>query len=395
MLLIGIDGGASKVRACVVNYDKQLDIYSLSEMNVKRQYRQYPTFNNDFVPCDINTQLSQINYKLKLSDKEILQGTSYIDACTDVVLELTKMSGINKALIGIGMPGIKTKDKRGVAILSNGPRLPRFLDILEEKLQSKNIEIVAKISYLGSDADYCGIGEEFHKNGSFRGLQNVYYIGGGTGIADALKLKGKLITFDDNKDWIAKTWEMKPKSGLAFERYISAKGIQNTYSRLSGISSSKINSQNIFPNEIMQLAISGNQIAIDTFKEVGKNIARVIFERIITIYFGWKTNSESIVYNRNLNNEHRYRGTLLDGIVIAQRLASLLNKYKPHNLFWDTILNELTRLVIPVIDTRFKKHYLQNNKFDKNLLKISSLTEAPCIGAAIDAHRRFNNFIYE
>ncbi len=387
MLLIGIDGGASKISGWVVNYHRLLGTYSLSDINSQREYKEYQTFDDSFEPLDINTQLSEVNDEIKLSAEEKRQGISYVFACVDVVLELTKMAKDNNVIIGIGMPGIKTEDKRGIAVMANGPRIPYFLNFFESKLEENGLKLISTIVHLGSDADYCGTGEEFDENGSFRGIQNAYYLGGGTGIADALKLNGKLITFDDSKDWIAKTWEMKVKSGLSFERYISAKGIQEVYSRLADIPMSEINSQQIFPDKILRLAAKGDRFAMGTFKEVGKKIAIVIFERMTTIYFGWKANSDAISYDRVLNNDHMYRNTLLDRIVIGQRLGSLLNQNKRDNLLFNTILDELTQLVLSSTDNKFKSHYLHDNKFDEDILKISNLREAPAIGAAVDAHK--------
>ena len=69
---------------------------------------------------------------------------------------------------------------------------------------------------------------------AFEDVENAYYLGGGTGAADALKLHGKLISFDKCKNWIAKTWEMSDKNGKSMEIYCSANGIQSIYGDLAG-----------------------------------------------------------------------------------------------------------------------------------------------------------------
>ena len=56
-------------------------------------------------------------------------------------------------------------------------------------------------------------------------------------------------------------------------------------------------------------------------KEIGLILGQLIIERINTIFFGW--NDEFIV-NRYIENSHPYKKTLLDKIVIGQRLSEFL-----------------------------------------------------------------------
>ena len=133
------------------------------------------------------------------------------------------------------MPGMKTKDKHGISAIANGPRMPKYCQYIENKLEKNGIELLTPIDHLGSDADYCGLGEEFSSDGSFTNYKNSYYIGGGTGVADALKLNDKVTPFDQTKKWIAKTWEMKNDYGISMERYTSASGIQSIYGNYANI----------------------------------------------------------------------------------------------------------------------------------------------------------------
>ena len=121
----------------------------------------------------------------------------------------------------------------------------------------KRLSLKDKIKSIESDADMCAWGEEFGEKGAFRNIQNAYYIGGGTGTADGLKLQGKLISFDDASEWIAKVWELMTKNKTSLELFSSMSGIN-------------------------QLRLSKSD------KEIGEMLGNLIYERINTIYSGWK-----------------------------------------------------------------------------------------------------------
>ena len=387
IFLIGIDGGATKISGWQILINDKTGTFSSSDNNIAREYRDYPGFNPDFKPLDLQIQLAEMHQDIKLTDDEIAQSDAYMTACADVITDFFKISGGRKLLVGIGMPGLKTQDKRGIAALANGPRMPYFAREVENKLKNKGVELFSPVAMLGSDADYCGVGEEFAENGQFRSSVNAYYLGGGTGIADAIKLNGKLIAFDQIKDWIAKTWEMKTDIGLSLERFTSASGIQYIYSKNSGIPVEKLNEKGIFPPHILKYAIDKNLFAIISLNEVSHNLAKLIFERITTIYFGWQDHFGFINPNRTpLESNHEYKGILLDKIIIGQRLGDLVQESIGTGILFEKIIHVLTELTIEIEDVNFKKHYLSESKFNKDLIYISNLREAPAIGAGIDAY---------
>ncbi len=383
ILLLGIDGGATKISGWIV--DIKGKGFSLTNINIQKKYSEYSSYNGTFQPVDIKTQLAEMNTGINLTDEEISQGLAYMHAASDVIIELSKNNPDRKLLIGFGMPGLKTVDKRGISALANGPRMPKFVEFIEGKLRNAKIDFYP-ISHLGSDADYCGIGEEYDISGSFKGVENAYYLGGGTGVADAMKLNGKLITFDNMKTWIAKAWEMKGASDLSFERYASAGGIQYIYSIKSGVPIEQLNEQGIYPPQILHRAIANESSALETINEVSKNLSILIFERILTLYSGYSGLFEFInAAKPKLKKNHSFRGTLLDKIVIGQRLGDLLKESQSTTLLWKDILVNLKTLIEDTNNEKLIEHYLKNEAFNENILTISGLREAPAIGAAVDA----------
>lgn len=391
MILLGIDGGASKISAWEVLFDKEHNSFSLGTLNIVREYRHYDEFIQSFTPVELSCQLSEMNRYIELTQDELVQGEVYISACADVITEFAAKNKDKKLLVGIGMPGLKSKDKRGIVALANGPRMPLYAERVEQKLEERGIKLVSKIAVLGSDADYCGIGEEYAVEGEFKNCTNAYYLGGGTGIADAIKLKGKVMPFDEVKEWIAKTWEMKADSGLSLERYTSVSGIQFIYSQYSGINVEELNNRSVFPPQILNAAYNGDKNSIDTYNDISRNLAKLIFERITTLFFGWQNHFEFINPDKpKLLCDHPYKGTFFDKIIIGQRLGDLMKESRGSGVLYDKVIDYLTEFVNNINDIQFKKHYLKERNFNQELIFFSSLREAPAIGAGIDAY--FNKF---
>jgi len=235
--IIGIDGGATKVSAWEIQYNPQTAKFALAENHSEIKYSTIPGWLEKFTPVDIKTQLSEKeSQKIQATTDEEQQAAVYVEACAAAIEQITEKTANKNILIGLGMPGLKTADKRGIEVVANGPRMIHYSDMLENRLKAVNIKPIVPIHQIGSDADYCGIGENYAGEGAFVSCRNAYYLGGGTGVADALTLNNTLLPFDAAKNWIAKTWEVKSVTGKSLERYCSSNGIQSIYAELSGIS---------------------------------------------------------------------------------------------------------------------------------------------------------------
>ena len=333
MKMIGIDGGATKVSGAQV---KKIDDQTFDLLNPikEMQYKEHKSYDSNFEPLTIQEQLDG----WELSDAEHKQSQVYIECIIDIIEHLIDNE---TPLIGIAMPGIKTEDRRGIKAMANGPRIPNLCDELEKRLSLKD-----KIKSIESDADMCAWGEEFGGKGAFRNIQNAYYIGGGTGTADGLKLQGKLISFDDASEWIAKVWELMTKNKTSLELFSSMSGIN-------------------------QLRLSKSD------KEIGEMLGNLIYERINTIYSGWKNTFD---VERHIKNSHHYHKTLLDRIVIGQRLSDFLQSDKGSIVFSEMIRSLSYNCINS--ETEIKNRFIKNEVFDKNRLILSNLRSAPIIGLA-------------
>ncbi len=392
--IIGIDGGATKVSAYVIEKHND-NSFKLGNVHSLKSYREYSEYDSGFSPVNIQTQLAELNHnKIQTTQSELRQEQVYLNAFADVIGTIDTEIRAESYIIGIGMPGLKTPDKRGIAAMANGPRMPDFATKLERQLDQCGIRLFSPIIHLGSDADYCGIGEEYASNGLFCDVNNAYYLGGGTGVADALKLKNELIPFDKTKSWIAKTWEMKNNHAVSLENYASAGGIQTIYSRYSGITVEELNKSKMYPNRILELALKKDVNAIKTYRDVSKNLAHLIYERITTVYAGWQSHFDFVNPNReSLEKAHPYFGTLLDRIIIGQRLGDLLLQSKNTDILWKPFLSELTDLInrTDIFPKNAKLHYVSDNHFNTDIIQISKLREAPVLGAGVDSFLSLEN----
>jgi len=384
-LLIGIDGGATKVSAWEIKYDDQHKTFSLGNASATKSYREIDGYIPDFQPIDLKIQLGEKEAgNVQPSQEEKQQAAVYAEACAWAIHRLVEETGCLNILIGIGMPGLKTTDKRGIEVVANGPRMLHYSEQLEARLRSFDINLLAPVNHLGSDADYCGIGENYSEDGLFREAQNAYYLGGGTGVADAMKLDGKLLTFDNAKSWITKSWELKSEEGLPLERVTSVSGIQRTYAELANASVEELNQAGLYPLRIAELVKKGDKAAIQTFEIVNKNLSRLLYERIVTLFQGWSGLFEFVNPNRSaLNVEHEHRGKLFDSIIIGQRLGELFDDTIGNEVVRQPVLEQLSDLInhSELLDEAAKLHYTNID----SIVKMSKLREAPALGAGIDA----------
>ena len=391
-IIIGIDGGATKVSGWIIEYSRESSLFQLTNKNVQKKYSDYPGFNPAYKPVDIKIQLEEMSSEVFLTEDEVNQGNIYMTAASDVVTGLIKKFPDRNAIVGIGMPGLKTKNRRGIIALANGPRMPEYSGFIETQLQKSGLSLLSPIAHLGSDADYCGLGEEYSENGLFKDVQNAYYLGGGTGVADAMKLHGELVPFDNAKTWIAKAWEMKSDRNLSLERYASAGGIQSVFSGYSGIPVEELNKKKIYPLQILEKALRNDKPALAAINDISLYIAKLLFERITTIYSGWSGFFSFVNPEKKISQiHHNYKGTILDRIIIGQRLGDLLKESKTTPFLWNQIHDHLSVLFRSMDERKLSGHYMKNGEFNMDIITISKLREAPAIGAGVDAYLNYKN----
>ena len=201
--ILGIDCGGTKVMAQSVTYNSRTGLVSPDEFQLEVNYSDSPKWNSKFIPVHLDLQRQEFSEgNIYLTQPEIDQGNVIVETIQNIISKSESDS------IGLCFPGIK--NDRGVVIMANGPRIPDLL----ERIQG--------IGSIPHDSDCCVLGEWKSTIGKLQNCDNAVYIGGGTGIADGIILKGKMIDFNARDD-VKRSWELKIPPGETIEFCLSPK----------------------------------------------------------------------------------------------------------------------------------------------------------------------------
>ncbi|HRX85451.1 MAG TPA: hypothetical protein P5572_10575 [Phycisphaerae bacterium] len=372
--LLGVDGGATEVKAHHVSCDNLSapHAFALAEAAAARVYPR----RNGFAPLPVTQQLAEREAP-QLTADEVAVGATWVSAAAEAIADTARQVGARRLIVGMGMPGLKTPTGRGIAVINNGPRIPDFLERLEQLLVEQDFELAAPIARLGSDADYCGVGEQWAEAGLFRDVENAYYVGGGTGVADALKLRGELVTFDAAREWMRKAWQIPSNQGPTFEQLVSARGMNAGYQQRIGATA---------PDRFPEVdALAGDPQAIAWLRDVADALAELIVERLDTVRNGRRALTHRGDDYAKLTSDHPYRGTLLDRVVIGQRIGMLYADARCRPFFADHVDAAFARRVHALEDPQLARHVLAGDAPRPGFLQASQLRAAPALGAAVSA----------
>ena len=330
-LLLGLDGGATKILAQTCTIDPRSSLIIPKEEYHESDYRDSHKFNSGFIPIDLAQQKKEAkenNYSF--SDQEINQSASVIETIVKVIESSAKEKTISK--VGLCFPGIKTANYDGISIMANGPRNINMLSMINKMLKPK-LDSKISIKTIYNDSECCVIGEWKSSIGKLRDCKNAIYVGGGTGIADGIILNNKIVDKD-----IERSWELIMPSGESVEQCLSLGGMLSQWNKEKEKSIKAIIS-------LFDHAISGNNFANSIIEKAAKAFDFLIDKRI---EFFQSHNSKP------------------EKIVIGQRLGNLLTEKN----------NPLAKLIF------------QNNH--NVLVEISTDRRTAALGAAYKAHEKQN-----
>lgn len=384
ILLIGVDGGATEAKAHAVSCDNLAEptAFKLESAAISRVYPA----GNGFVPVPVGEQLTVRDAAAEhLTDSERKRGQSWVTSAADAIIDLARECDAAQVVVGVGMPGLKTADGRGIAVINNGPRIPNYLEAVESQLANAGLKLAAPIAALGSDADYCGLGEAHAADGLFRGVEHAYYVGCGTGIADALKLRGELVPFDAIKPWMMKSWQIPSSLGPTYEKLVSAKSFNDIYASMQaalGATADQSDSGG-FPE---QDAANGNPIAQAWLRSAAMILAELIVERLTTLHSGRADNPTRGEGYAGLQREHDCRGIVLERVIVGQRLGIMYANEAYAEVFAKPLEACLAAMIQATGIDALKAAWLSSdNHLQPGKLVASKLRAAPALGAAVAA----------
>ena len=330
-LLLGVDGGATKVLAQTCTIDPRSSLIILKEEHHECNYRNSLGFDSGFMPVDLARQKKEAkenNYSF--SDQEKNESVSVIETIVKVILSSVREKQITQ--VGLCFPGIKTANYDGISIMANGPRNINMLSMINKMLKPK-LDSKISIKRIYDDSECCVIGEWKSSIGKLRDCKNAIYVGGGTGIADGIILNNKIVDKD-----IERSWELIMPTGESVEQCLSLGGMLSQWNKEKGKSIKAIIS-------LFDQAVSGNNFANSIIEKAAKAFDFLIDKRI---EFFQSHNSKP------------------EKIVIGQRLGNLLTEKN----------NPLAKLIF------------QNNH--NVLVEISTDRRTAALGAAYKTHEKQN-----
>lgn len=200
---IGVDGGATGFRLARVKFVPGHGLQTCSQV-LRGDWPRDP----DFVPLPIAEQQAQLADPRRSSAEQKLEG-AWVQALAQGIRQLLAQGneegeGPGPLRLGIALPGHKDLQGRGVLLMARGPRLLNFCSLLESEL-NEGQEVA--LCPLGSDGQDGGLGEEWAGEGSFAGRPSAFYLGLGTGLAEAAKVDGTLLDVKGMARGGAPPWE--------------------------------------------------------------------------------------------------------------------------------------------------------------------------------------------
>jgi hypothetical protein len=357
--LIGVDGGATHVRAREVEVERVAGAARLvaGSRSSRTAHRTVPGFET---PAQRGLDDPDVLEPPTPAERE--QGWAWIESTARCVLEVARSRASKTVLLGVAMPGVKTADGRGIAFALHGPRVENFLGHLGEHLASEGVELAAPIAGLYGDGWCCGLGERHGQSGLLKGLRTAYYVGGGTGVAEALVLDGEQVRLESVEDWFPRVWRLR-RGKEPLEGWLSASGINRSWARISGFELPLEPGR--FPEERMR-----DRRAAELFELAGEALGHLIAHRIVSLATGCPPEQGSA-------NPH-----VLERVVVGQRLGRMLDDPRTSGRMRAALESELDRVLRRTgLDALIPPDGGIGQE-RRELVRTSRLEEAAALGAA-------------
>lgn len=345
---VGIDGGASNVRAVAIGVDRTGLLRTEGET-----FRRALPPRDGFTPLSVPRQLAEREAPV-LDSAEQRRAERIVETVAEVVHAAAGRGDLPLA-IGVCMPGLPEPGGRGVAVLRHGARLPRFLDRLETRLTEGGIRLARPAGPLVADSHAAGWGEEFAVDGRLRNVENALYLAGGTGVAEMVKLEGGFPSPAELSRLLPSAWKIRSETGATFEDRVSMAAIHAAWSARSA-------TRDVF---VEARAALGDEVAGDVLCEAAEALAELLHLRLASL--------------------RRDRDALLERIVLGQRTGVLFSTAALANCFADPLRNALARRLRESDDAAMREAYLVEAELREDLLVASPLFAAPAIGAVAAA----------
>ncbi len=346
--LIGVDGGASTIRAWRLVRAESGLLYPRGAVVRRRIPRE-----EGFRPALLEEQVAD-----RESEEPPFAPSEQIQAelvCETVGVAIAKAAGATRRIVvGVCMPGLPDATGRGIVVLRHGPRLPRFLDRVEADLRDRGFELARFPRRLVADGAAAAGGEEVGVDGRFRGVASVLLVAGGTGVAEALKVDGCFPPIEHVRRWLPPVYRLRASSGALFEDLVSMSAINAAFAERAGTSDALVEER----------AAEGDELARSTLRNAARHLAELLLARLVAL--------------------RREPGVLLERIVLGQHTARLFGDERLASCFANPLRIHLAEGLRDTDDADMHAAYLEEDELKRDLVVASALPAAPAIGAMAD-----------
>jgi hypothetical protein len=257
--------------------------------------------------------------------------------------------------VGVCWPGLKTADGRGILVAKNGPRCVDLLAELEAALVAEGVALAAPLPALMSDGLACGLGERLAAAGALRDVQQAWYFGGGTGLAEAVLVDGQVLTVDQLGPGWKRGWELRSRTFQeTFEELVSARGMDARWRALSKVMDGA--------SHVDDAAHRGESSALAVMRQAATAFAELMVERLLKM--------------------HADRGVVLQRIVVGQRVGEWLADEALAPCLADVLRAELATRLSMDAPAAVLRLWLPEGVERPERLIASRLHAAPAFGAA-------------
>lgn len=215
-VLVGVDLGGSgfRVRRARVTCPEPLELEAAGE-GVEGAWPR------GFEPVPLEEQLLELEVGgMRLADAETRAARDRIGLLARAIVRgLGRPEPGAPALVGIAAPGLRLHGERGLGVVRNGPRIPDLCARLEQRLQEHQVAL-ARPLWIASDGLAQAAAERHARGGLLRELQCGSALAGGSGLAEAFVVAGRLRALDE-LGGMERAWQMRDARGLSFEDRIA------------------------------------------------------------------------------------------------------------------------------------------------------------------------------
>jgi hypothetical protein len=203
-------------------------------------------------------------------------------------------------------------------------------------------------------------------HGLLRGIGCAYYLGGGTGLAEALVIEERIHGLDALTGFVRKAWQMEATAGRIVEDLLSPRGMNAAYADGAG------RKLPLAPGDHPETrALGGDEQAAAVLRDAAQALATLVRDRMTALRRGFQAES-GVRITPN---------TFLERVVIGQRLGGIFAAPDLRRVFRDPVEELLARKIVATGDGALRKHYLDGSRLRAELLVGSTLRAAPAIGA--------------